>query len=350
MKTVHPDIDYMQRCIALALKGGNHTKTNPMVGSVLVYNNQIIGEGYHQKYGEAHAEINAIRSVSIKNKPFIPFATLYVSLEPCSHFGKTPPCAHRIVEEGIKNVVIGCEDPNPVVAGDGIKYLTNNGVQVICPVMKESTELLLSKFKANLKGYPFVILKWAQSLDHYISKTDSQTWLSNEYSRIVSHQWRSEADAIMIGKNTALIDNPSLDVRAYTGTSPIRTLMDTNLNVSRDKNIFKDEKPSIIINKIKDTVENNLTYVKVEDTADLSDVLKKLFQLGITSLLVEGGTTLLQSFIKKGLWHEARVIKTKIKLGDGLAAPKIDGRLIHRKYLKDDEILEISNVIPFKYE
>ena len=340
---VHPDTYYMSRCIFLAKKGIRQTASNPMVGAVLVCNGVIIGEGYHQKFGSPHAEVNAINAVADENKHLIPKSTLYVNLEPCSHSGKSPPCAHRIVTEKIPRVVIGCKDPNPLVAGKGINYLIANNVAVDGPIMEKEAQDLIRKFVTNLKGLPYIILKWAQSEDLYLSAKDHQVWLSNKYTQILTHKWRSEIDGIMVGRNTVQIDDPSLDVRQYYGPNPMRILMDTNLKTDPSKKLLSDGKPTIVINSKIEQNDGQTHYIKVDDTSDLNNILKILFGLGITSLLVEGGASLLQSFINQGLWHEARVIRTKTKLGDGIKAPALQGNLLEKMQVADDEILFISN-------
>ncbi|MFZ1579674.1 MAG: bifunctional diaminohydroxyphosphoribosylaminopyrimidine deaminase/5-amino-6-(5-phosphoribosylamino)uracil reductase RibD [Saprospiraceae bacterium] len=342
-ETVHPDTFYMSRCFVLAKKGIRNTASNPMVGAVLVCNGIIIGEGYHQKFGSPHAEINAINAVSTDNKHLIPKSTLYVSLEPCSHSGKTPPCAHRIVTEKISRVVFGCKDPNPLVAGKGIDYLRANNVAVDGPIMEKEAQDLIRKFVTNLKGLPYIILKWAQSEDLYFSAKDHQVWLSNKYTQILTHKWRSEVDGIMVGRNTVQIDDPSLDVRQYYGPNPMRILIDTHLKTDPSKKLLSDGKPTIVINSKIEQKDGQTHYIKVDDTSDLTNILKILFGLGITSLLVEGGAALLQSFINQGLWHEARVIRTKTKLGDGIKAPAVQGKLQEKMQVADDEILFITN-------
>ena len=342
MLSVHPDIKYMQRCIDLALKAGKNTGKNPKVGAVLVYNHHIIGEGFHEVYGGDHAEVNAINNVLPQYKEYIPQSTLYVSLEPCCHTGKTPPCTHRIVREGIKNVVIGSPDPNHVVAGKGIQYLKEHNVRVSFATENTKLSTLIDSFKANLSGMPYVILKWAQSADNFISKKGEQTWLSNDYSRILVHKWRSECDGIMIGKNTALIDNPGLNVRYYTGQNPVRIIMDSN---SESIDVVKaiSNQNTWIVNKNYDSISDTVSYIKSENLTDLETILKKLFILGISTLLVEGGSELLQGFIKSGVWHEARIIRTKTKLADGISAPLLHGILQNKLQMMDDEILYIRN-------
>lgn len=339
----HAETLYMQRCITLAKKGFRHTFTNPMVGCVIVYQNRIIGEGYHQKYGEHHAEVNALNDVIDHDRSLLPHSTMYVSLEPCAHVGKTPACAHRIASEGIKNVVIGCIDPNPVVAGRGISYLKTQGINVTVPILKAECQKLLTKFKANLNGIPYIILKWAKSSDHFISKQNTQTWLTNAYTNILTHKWRSEVEGIMIGKNTALIDNPSLDVRHYSGISPVRILMDTHLSTDQGLKILSDQNPSIVINSIKGLNDKHLSYIKVDNMGDCREVMSKIFNAGISSVLIEGGASLLKSFISSNCWHEARVIDTDLKLMDGIAAPLIEGKLDSVFEIQGDKIMIISN-------
>ena len=350
MHSVHPHVKYMQRCIELATKAGKNTRTNPKVGSVLVHQDRIIGEGYHMEYGKPHAEINAIEDVSSADRQYIPASTLYVSLEPCSHFGKTPPCADRIVQEGVKNVVIGSPDPNPVVSGNGIKYLKENGVIVDCLYDLPEAEDLINSFKVNLSQLPFVVLKWAQSADNYISKKGEQTWLSNEYSRIVAHKWRSECDGIMIGKNTALTDKPALNVRSYYGENPVRIIMDSHLELKDTMYKSTDDTTTWVFNQSYEGQDQNIKYLQIENLNDLASVLNILFKNGINTLMVEGGAALLKSFINAGIWHEARIIQTKSKLNEGISAPLLHGSLIKKMQLLDDEVLFIKNKMSIHHE
>ena len=334
---------YMQRCIDLAKLSDNKVMTNPNVGALLVYQNKIIGEGFHREFGKPHAEINAIESVSKINRYKIPDSTLYVTLEPCSHYGKTLPCSKRIVDEGIKNVVIGCEDPNPLVAGNGISFLKKNGVFVVKSTLEKDCDELISPFKANLKQRPYIVLKWAQSYDNYISRENEQTWLSNKYSRILVHKWRSESDGIMIGINTALIDRPKLDVRYYYGSDPVKIIMDSSLNGKEYYNEIESGSKTIIFNEVKNDRKQNIDFIKTNDTSELNNVLAVLFEKGINTLMVEGGASILTSFINANLWDEARIIKTKIKLGNGIGSPNVTGYLKNRIFLIDDEILTVKN-------
>ncbi len=333
---------YMQRALDLAVKGFATTHTNPMVGAVIVYNNRIIGEGYHKLYGSHHAEINAINSVNETDKLLLKDSTLYVTLEPCSHIGKTPPCAHRIVAEGIKKVVVGTIDPNPKVAGNGITYLREHGVQVDMSSMENACISLLDKFNANLNGLPYIQLKWAQSKDGFMGVKGQQMWLSNQYSRIKTHQYRANFDAILVGKNTVIIDNPMLDARYYSDKKPIRIVLDTHLEVPQTHRIYDKTAITWIVNERKQETHENLAFIQA-DTRDLKSLLNTIYDKGVSSLIVEGGAQILHDFIKAGYWHEAMVIKTPKNLNDGITAPIIQGVLQEKYQLSDDEIIIFKN-------
>jgi len=334
---------YMERCFELAALGGKYTKSNPNVGSVIVYNGQIIGEGYHKIYGGPHAEVEAFQKVSTSDIHKIKDATLYVSLEPCSHYGKTPPCAHKIVELGCRKVVIGCLDPNPVVSGNGVKYLQDHGVEVVAPYCETKAKQIISKFKVNLDKKPYIILKWAQSRDGYISKSGQQTWLTSAATGILTHKWRTEVDGILIGRSTAATDNPTLTSRHYIGENPLRIILDTNLSLPSNLNIYSDEFSTITITQLAEQIENKKELLVVSDVRDLDGILDLLYQKGIYSIIVEGGAQVLKSFIDLNLWHEARVIKTKSILEGGISSPNVEGILIDRRQVGDDEILFIQN-------
>ena len=345
MKTssIQPDITYMQRCIELAYKGGKATKSNPMVGAVLVFQDEIIGEGYHQKFGGPHAEINAISNVKHTDRHKIKNATLYVSLEPCSHTGKTPPCAHRIVQESIRKVVIGCLDPNQLVAGKGIQYLQDNDIEVVSGILQKEATSLIHKFKANLQLRPYVILKWAQSKDFYISKKDEQTWLTHPTTSVLTHKWRTAVDGILVGKNTAIIDNPALTARAYNGHNPIRIIMDAHLSLPKSLTLYADDEPTWTINTIQSSDNGCKKEIYVEDPFDIAQVLNTLYHQGIYSMIVEGGAAILESFIKADLWDEARMITTPKILQTGISAPNITGRLVSTYQSVDDHISILQN-------
>ena len=291
---------YMQRCINLAKKGIRAVAPNPMVGCVIVVEDQIIGEGYHQRFGEAHAEVNAINSVS--NKSLLKKATLYVSLEPCSHTGQTPPCAELIIKKGIKKVVIGTKDSNPIVGGKGIEKLKNGGIQVEEGILQEQcVELNKRFFTFHEKQRPYVILKWAQTLDGFLDRiredeTQKINWISEPETNTLVHKWRSEEQSILVGRNTIINDNPSLTVRDYGGINPIRLVIDSQLQISGALNIYSKDAPTIVFNRIKDKKENNIEWVKISETST-KNILKELHNRGIQSVFVEGGSRTLQYFI-----------------------------------------------------
>jgi diaminohydroxyphosphoribosylaminopyrimidine deaminase/5-amino-6-(5-phosphoribosylamino)uracil reductase len=342
---MHPDEQFMKRCINLALISGKKVGSNPNVGALLVANDRIIGEGFHQQFGKEHAEIVALNDVSVPHRRLIPDSTLYVTLEPCSHHGKTPPCVQRIVDEGIKKVVIGCEDPNPLVSGKGIQFLKDRGVSVYMSGLKYECLHLIRRFRANLQQRPYIILKWAQSADNFLSKQNEQTWLSNKYSVALVHKWRSECDGILIGKNTAIIDQPKLDTRHYGGESPLSIVLDSNLEATSFYKNRNHGNKLLIFNKIRDVSVLNFKYIQVPDTKDLALILSMLFKYGVNTLIVEGGGKILQSFVQSGQWDEARVIKTAHMLGEGILAPQVIGSLNRKIQLLDDEIYYIDREV-----
>lgn len=318
---------YMQRCLELAQLGKGFTAPNPMVGCVIVKNDLIIGEGYHQEYGKAHAEVNAIQSVLDKNE--LEGATVYVSLEPCSHFGKTPPCADLLVQSGVKAVVIACRDTNPAVAGRGIDRLKKAGIEVIEGVLeKESRELNKRFFTFHEKQRPYIILKWAQTLDGYLDKArlENQTginWITGEETKSLVHKWRGEEQSILVGRNTIINDNPSLTVREYKGKNPIRIVIDSQLQISGDVNIYSSEAPTIVFNRIRNEKKENVEWVKIKETST-KNILDELYNRGIISVFVEGGSRTLQYFIIDNVWDEARVIVGNNRFDEGMKAPIIN--------------------------
>ncbi len=333
---------YMKRCIELARLGLGHTAPNPLVGSVIVYEDTIIGEGYHRSFGQPHAEVNAVNSV--KNKELLRKSTLYVNLEPCAHTGKTPPCTDLIKREGIPEVVIGTSDPHPLVSGKGIQCLKNAGVNIINEVRKnECIELNKRFFTFHILKRPYVILKWAQSTDGFMdvirqnNHTTEPNWISNEISRKLVHKWRSEEQAIMVGTNTALMDNPRLNVREWHGKNPVRVVIDRSLRLPAKLNIFDNSVKTIIFNGVKNQEAGNSIYVKINfDKKFLLSVLEVLYKNEIQSVIVEGGRILLDSFISQGLWDEARVFTGEKSFGSGIKAPAIDeGTIIQTKIVND---------------
>ena len=318
---------YMQRCIDIAKRGIRAVAPNPMVGCVLVVEGKIIGEGYHERYGEAHAEVNAINNVS--NQNLLKNATLYVSLEPCSHTGKTPPCCDLLIQNGIKKVVVGTKDPNPLVGGKGIEKLKNSGIEVSEGILKDQC-LDLNKrfFTFHEKQRPYVILKWAQTLDGFLDKIrkdgeEKINWISEPETKTLVHKWRSEEQSILVGRNTITNDNPSLTVRDYGGMNPIRLVIDSQLQISGNLNIYSKDAPTIVFNRVKDKKENNVEWIKIKETSTNS-ILKELYKRGIQSVFVEGGSRTLQYFIIDNLWDEARVIVGQKYFKEGYKAPIIN--------------------------
>lgn len=315
---------FMQRCIDLAQKAFGKTYPNPMVGSVVVHQGRVIGEGYHKKAGEAHAEVNAINSV--KNPELLKESTLYVSLEPCSHFGKTPPCSLRIVEEGFKKVVVGTLDSHEKVNGKGIDLIKKAGIEVgFSSLNLECRSLNKRFFTYHQKKRPFVILKWAESKDGFIDKDFKPTAIGNDVTQQFVHKMRSEEHAILVGTQTALNDNPSLTTRAIDGRNPTRILVDFDLKVPRDFKIFNEEADTIIINGIKNGVCGNLKFVKIDRENFLQNLMKALYENQIQSVLVEGGRTILNEFITHEIWDECFVIKNSdLILKNGTQAPSFE--------------------------
>ncbi|WP_289621639.1 bifunctional diaminohydroxyphosphoribosylaminopyrimidine deaminase/5-amino-6-(5-phosphoribosylamino)uracil reductase RibD [Bacteroides congonensis] len=320
---------YMRRCIELAANGLCNVAPNPMVGAVIVCDGRIIGEGYHIRCGEAHAEVNAIRSV--KDESLLQRSTIYVSLEPCSHYGKTPPCADLIIEKQIPRIVIGCQDPFSKVAGRGIQKLRDAGREVIVGVLEKECQHLIRRFITfNTLHRPFITLKWAESADHFIDieRTNGKpVILSSPLSSMLVHKKRAEADAIMVGRRTALLDNPSLTVRNWYGHNPIRIVLDRSLSLPNDLQIFDGDIPTLIFTEKKRSEEKNITYITIDFSHNpLIQIMEELYQRKIQSLLVEGGSQLLQSFIDNGLWDEAFIEKCPSRLYSGVKAPEISDK------------------------
>lgn len=336
----------MNRCLQLALMGIGNVAPNPMVGCVLVHNNKIIGEGYHRKYGDAHAEVNAINDV--KDKTLLSESILYVSLEPCNHFGKTPPCADLIIGSGIKKVVIGCTDPFEKVSGSGIKKLIANGVEVFESILSEECiELNRRFFTFHQKKRPYIILKWAQSEDGLISpvnQDENNRWISNSQSQKLVHKWRSEEQAILIGVNTALKDNPRLDVRSWQGQNPIRVLIDKNLTTPATHHLLSDGNKTVVFcQKKNEGVSVEQVQINFSDNVILQ-VLNNLYERKIQSVIVEGGSITLQHFIKDGIWDEARVFVAEDKhLKDGIAAPILAVKAVLEECIGNNKLLIYRN-------
>ena len=320
---------FMQRCIELASKAMGCASPNPMVGSVIVYNNKIIGEGYHEKYGSHHAEVNAINSV--KDKSLLLKSTLYVNLEPCAHFGKTPPCSDLIIQNKIPEVVIGCVDTFSEVSGKGIERMRSVGIDVKVGVLEnESRELNKRFFTFHEKKRPYIILKWAESKDRFIAPKDQTKpfWMTSSESKKLAHKWRAEEDAILVGRITAEKDNPSLTVREVEGINPIRIVIDKDLKLSADFNLFNIDAKTIVFNQLKSEENNSNNYIKINFNNLTENILQELHKQNIQSIIIEGGAITLQSFIDKKLWDEARIFTTNKTLTEGVKPPAIEGKII----------------------
>jgi diaminohydroxyphosphoribosylaminopyrimidine deaminase/5-amino-6-(5-phosphoribosylamino)uracil reductase len=333
----------MQRCIDLAQKGMGAVAPNPMVGALLVYENRIIGEGWHQQFGGPHAEVHCIQSVANEDKQFIPQSTLYVSMEPCNHFGKTPPCSDLIIQSQIKKVVIACKDPFEKVNGSGIKKLEDNKVEVITGILeKEAIQLNKRFFIFHQQQMPYVILKWAESADGFIAKPQGKpVKISNYITDKLVHKWRSEEAAIIVGTNTVLNDNPSLTTRNWQGKNPLRIYIDKRLRVDAKYKILDNSTDTLILNLEKNEKVGVNEFVMIhEETSLIEELLQLLYKKGIQSLIVEGGTNLLQSFIESNCWHEARVIKnTELILQEGISSPTLKNKIrFKQESIRKDEI------------
>lgn len=335
---------YMQRCLDLARLGAGNVAPNPMVGAVIVYQNQIIGEGWHQQVGEAHAEVNAFASVSIANMPFLKDATLYVNLEPCAHFGKTPPCADLIISKGISKVVVGMLDPNPLVAGKGVQKLEQAGIEVVCGILEKECLALNKRFiKGITQHKPYIILKWAQTSNGYLSpdaaklsavEFEQQRHITGKWVQKLVHKWRTQEDAIMVATNTALTDNPALNNRAWEGRSPARIVLDKSLRLPNALKLFDGTQKTFVLNAIQNSTGNNLIHLKLNFDGDwFNEALEKLYNHGVYSIVVEGGAQLLNHLIENNKWDEAIVFYSKSHLADGIKAPQITGNLVFQENL-----------------
>jgi len=317
---------YMKRCLQLAKNGLGTTYPNPLVGSVIVHNGKIIGEGWHKKSGEPHAEVHAINSV--KNKALLSESTIYVSLEPCSHFGKTPPCANLIIEHKIPKVVIGCIDSFSEVAGKGVEKLKQAGCEVILNVL-EAACLAINKrfFTFHNKKRPYIILKWAETSDGFIApfipNSKTSFAISNDYSRQLVHKYRTEEQAILVGTTTVLNDNPSLDSRDWFGQHPTRIIIDKTNKIPDEFNVKNKKNPTIIFTEEENCLHSiNIAFECIQfDTHLISNILTHLFEKNIQSVIIEGGTFTLQQFINNHLWDEARVFIAENKILDGVKSP-----------------------------
>jgi len=340
---------YMRRCLELAEPGKGWVSPNPMVGAVIVLDGKIIGEGYHQKYGEAHAEVNAVNQVISTYDNYADLlkkSTIYVSLEPCAHYGKTPPCADLIIKHQIPKVIVGCRDPFDQVNGKGIEKLQAAGVEVVLGILEDECRWLNRRFFTKVQKHrPYVILKWAQTEDGFFAPADNkQFWITGIESRKLVHQWRGEEDAILIGTKTASIDNPQLNVRYGEGRSPKRVVIDRKLKLDADLNIFDQSVDTFIFNEVKTDVDGKNKYISLEDFDNYVPqyILYQLYLQDVQSVIIEGGAHTLNKFIEAGLWDEARVFTGNAILKDGIKAPQINGII-------DEEVLSGTDHLTIFY-
>jgi diaminohydroxyphosphoribosylaminopyrimidine deaminase/5-amino-6-(5-phosphoribosylamino)uracil reductase len=338
----HIDSLFMQRALELAALGKGHVSPNPLVGSVVVHEGRIIGEGWHEKYGQHHAEVNAINSVF--DKSLLSDSTVYVNLEPCSHFGKTPPCTDLLIQHNVKKVVVANLDSNPLVAGEGIKGLRHAGVEV-CTGINDSKGRELNKrfFTFVEKQRPYVILKWAETADGFVARENFDSkWISNEYSRQLVHRWRTEEDGVLAGTRTVLHDNPMLNVRDWSGRNPVRIIIDRFLKLSHKLHVFDATQRTLCYNLLKHEEHKNLSLIRIDEQNFLSNLLTDLHKHQIQSVIVEGGSQTLNFFIESGVWDEARIFSSPNTFGKGIPAPKLKGTLMGTQSLMGDTLKIIS--------
>ena len=341
---------YMQRCIDLAYGGMGMVSPNPMVGCVIVHEELIIGEGFHQQYGQAHAEVNAINQVLAnygeQAAALLANATAYVSLEPCAHFGKTPPCADLLIKHRLKKVVIGNTDPFASVSGKGIAKLKDAGIIVEIGILCEKCAWLNRRFFTRIEQQrPYIILKWAQTSDRFFAPADaSQKWITGPMAKQLSHQWRGEEDAILVGKNTAIIDNPQLTNRNADGKNPVRIIIDRNLSVPITHHIYNADAKTIIFNEVKTAVMDNIHFIQMEDMQFYlaQKIAFQLYLMDIQSVIIEGGVQMLNHFIAANIWDEARIFTSSKIWHAGIKAPEIKGNIIEKLTIGNDQLTVLS--------
>jgi len=350
---MNADEKYMQRCLQLAESGCGHTEPNPYVGAVIVHNNTIIGEGFHEFFGGPHAEVNAIAAVADKN--ILKESTIYVNLEPCSHHGKTPPCADLIIRSGIPRVVIAMQDPNIQVSGNGIHKLRNSGIEVITGILENEASWLNRRFVTfHTQKRPYIILKWAQTKDGFIDIDRSNTaavhkdnWITGPELKTLVHRWRAQEQGIMIGYNTLINDNPMLTVRDWTGRNPVRMLV-TETVPDENFKIFGDDQKTLVFNPEKNASSEKAAYIQLDFKNELlKNIMRILFEKNISSVIIEGGRQILESFISSGLWDEARILTGNKMFGKGLQAPVLKtGTEISRQEFDKDLVQIFKNNTP----
>jgi diaminohydroxyphosphoribosylaminopyrimidine deaminase/5-amino-6-(5-phosphoribosylamino)uracil reductase len=334
---------YMRRALDLAKYGQGEVSPNPMVGCVIIHNEKIIGEGWHKKFGGAHAEVNAVDSVA--DKGLLTESIFYISLEPCSFHGKTPACTDLILKYKPKLVVIASKDPNPKVSGTGIKVLENAGIEVVYGVLEEEAIALNKQFFVSIiKNRPYIILKWAQTEDGFIARINFDSkWISNEQSRQLVHKWRTEEDAILVGYNTVIYDDPQLTARNWQGRSPTRVVIDPKLELNHSLKIFEGVEKVYVINTVTNQLKDNIENVKVSSENLILDMLSFLWEQNIGSIIIEGGEKTINSFLKEGLWDEARIFTSATTFGEGITAPKIENEADEEQNIMGDRLITIYN-------
>lgn len=338
-RMINFDEQMMQRCIQLAQNGLGRTYPNPMVGCVIVHDGEIIAEGWHQKAGEPHAEVNAINQ--IHDKEILKSSTLYVSLEPCAHHGKTPPCSDLIVQNKILKVVIGTVDPFAKVNGLGIQKLKDADIEVVLGVLeKECKELNKRFFRFHQEKRPYVILKWAQTKDGLMgTENGRQKWITNDYSKQLVHKWRTEEQSILVGTNTAKFDDPQLNSRLWSGNQPVRLVLDKDLKLNSGLNLFDKSQRTIVFTEKEEFNRENLEFIQVLFDQNLPhSILHELYELEIHSVIIEGGKITLESFIQNDLWDEARIFTSSTIWLSGFRSPEIDGKLVHSRNISTDKL------------
>jgi len=343
---------YMSRCLELAALGMADVSPNPMVGCVIVVDDKIIGEGYHQKFGQSHAEVNAVADVFNRHGDraagLLEQATVYVSLEPCAHFGKTPPCVDLLIKNAVKRVVIGNKDPFPDVDGKGIEKLHNAGIEVLQGILEmECFELNRRFFTRILHQRPYIILKWAQTANNFFAPLNGiQQWISSPLARKLVHKWRSEEDAILVGKKTVLIDNPGLTTREWIGKNPIRLVIDQHLETGVDRQVYNSDAKTIIFNEVQTEVKGNVHFIQMEDMQFYlpQKIAYQLYLMDIQSVIIEGGAAILKQFISGNLWDEARVFHSSSNWSSGMQAPAIGGHLEEVIEVNADKLLIYKNL------
>ena len=337
-----PDELFMKRTFELALNGVSRVSPNPVVGCVIVYDNKIIGEGWHKQYGQAHAEVNAVESV--QDKSLLTKSTVYVNLEPCSHTGKTPPCADLLIRHKVKKVVVSNVDTNPLVGGRGIQKLKDAGIEVENGILEtEGRELNKRFFTFVEKKRAYIILKWAQTKDGFIARKNFDSkWISNEHSRQLVHRWRAEEDAVLVGKMTALKDNPSLSVRDWVGRNPIRIVIDRNLELPQTLNLFDHNQKTICYNLLKSEEQKNISLIRLHEKNFIPDLVEDLYKQKIQSVIIEGGSQTIELFIDLGLWDEARIFTSTQIFKEGILAPQVTGEILAVQSILGDELAWIE--------